>query len=361
MKKLQLVGIANQGAGQKPPAGTEVKIAVDLSRTKWVYAVRWGGQERRRLTTPAELKHLQALVGQYEGCPVHLAYEACGFGYEIAWWAQAHDIGITVIAPSRMERAPGLQVKTDRLDVGKMARKLEVGELKGIYIPSRTGHVERQVARSYGQALKERKRAQTRIRSIMQEHGRLGPLPRAGWKAYSQWLEAQVLDEDLQLCVRAMLAIRTMADIQTNGLQARLLGMARSDRYRKLVHAFCVQPGIGPHSAIRFILDIGDVHRFPTTGSIAHYLGLTPSEYSSGEMVQRGPILKCGPGTLRACMVQCAWAAVRRGGDPKLREVYERLLARAGKKRAIIAVTRRLVLRCRARWLELEKEAATAA
>jgi transposase len=361
MKKLQLVGIGNQAADRKPPAGTEVNIALDLSRTKWVYAVRWGGQERRRLTTPPGLQHLQALVGQYQGCPVHLAYEACGFGYEIAWWAQEHTIGITVIAPSRMERAPGLQVKTDRLDVGKMARKLEVGELQAIYIPARTGHVERQVARSAAEALKERKRAQTRIRSTMQEHGRLGPVPRAGWKAYSQWLEAQGLDEDLGRCVRAMLAIRTMADIQTHGLEARLLGMARSERYRKLVDALCAQPGIGPHSAIRFILEIGDVHRFPRADSIAHYLGLTPSEYSSGEMVQRGPILKCGPGTLRACMVQCAWTAVRRGGDAKLRAVYERLLPRAGKKRAIVAVTRRLVLRCRARWLELEEEATTAA
>ena len=143
MTKLQVVDTARQAAVQQPPAGTEVKIALDLSRTKWVYAVRWGGQERRRLTTPAELTHLQALVGQYAGCPVHVAYEACGFGYEIAWWAQAHHLGITVIAPSRMERAPGLQVKTDRLDVGKMARKLEVGELKGIYIPARPGPAER--------------------------------------------------------------------------------------------------------------------------------------------------------------------------------------------------------------------------
>lgn len=360
MTKLQVVDTARQAAVQPPPAGTEVTIALDLSRTKWVYAVRWGGQERRRLTTPAELTHLQALVGQYAGCRVHVAYEACGFGYAIAWWAQAHDLGITVIAPSRMERAPGLQVKTDRLDVGKMARKLEVGELKGIYIPSRPGHVERQVARSYGQALKERKRAQTRIRSILQEHGHLGPLPRAGWTAYRQWLDAQGLDADLQRCVSAMLALRTTADLHVNGLAARLLEMAHSERYRPLVHALCRQPGIGPHSAIRFLLEIGNVHRFPSAGSIAHYLGVTPSEYSSGELVQRGPILKCGPGTLRACLVQCAWAAVRRGGDPQLRAVYERLLARTGKKRAIIAVTRRLALRCRARWLE-EEVAATAA
>lgn len=73
-------------------------------------------------------------------------------------------------------------MKTDRIDVGKMARKLDQGELKGIYVPSRAEHEKRQVARTYDQALKERKRAQQRIRSLMQEHGRLGPLPQAGWR-----------------------------------------------------------------------------------------------------------------------------------------------------------------------------------
>ncbi|HSP96613.1 MAG TPA: hypothetical protein VL049_05140 [Candidatus Dormibacteraeota bacterium] len=78
---------------------------------KWVYCVRWDGQEHRRLTTPGDLQHVEALVTQYRGCQVlHLAFEACGFGYEIAWWAQEPQIGVTVIAPSWMERAPGLQV-----------------------------------------------------------------------------------------------------------------------------------------------------------------------------------------------------------------------------------------------------------
>jgi hypothetical protein len=96
------------------------------------------------------LKPVEAVVTQYAGGSVHLAFEACGFGYEIAWWAAEHQIDVTVIAPSRMERAPGRQVKTDRLDVGTMARKLEQGALKGIYVPSRTDHERRQLVRTPG-------------------------------------------------------------------------------------------------------------------------------------------------------------------------------------------------------------------
>jgi hypothetical protein len=73
------------------------------------------------------------------------------------------------------------------------------------------------------------------------------------------------------------------------------------------------------------------------------------------------PILKCGPGSLRAALLQCGWASVRKGGDATLRAVYDRLALRTGKKRAIIAVTRRLVVRLRARWLEVVEEGRAAA
>lgn len=359
MGRIQLVDRDRQ-PGKRPAAGTEVCIAADISSTKWVYAVRWEGEERYRLSTPAGLNHLEALLGRFEGCPIRFAYEACGFGYEAAWLLQARGIEVTVIAPSRMERAPGLQVKTDRNDAGKMARKLERRELKGIYVPSRTVHERRQLVRSYGQALKERKRQQVRIRSVMQEHGRMGPPPAAGWKAYVQWLEGQQVPESVALSIDALRKMRAVADNQTKVLRERLLALARHDEYRHIVQALRTHDGVGELSAIRLILELGDVSRFRTAESIGHYLGLTPSEYSTGLTVERGGILKCGPGSLRAAMLQCGWASVRPGRE--LHATFERLAPRTGKKRAIVAVTRRLVTRLRARWLEaLESQAAGAA
>lgn len=346
--RLRLEEAGKQAAVRTPAPGTEVTIAIDLSCTKWVYCVRWEGQEQRRLTTPGDLKHVAALVAQYPDCSVHLVFEACGFGHEIAWWAAAHQMGVTVIAPSRLERTPGRQVKTDRLEVGSMARKQEQGALKGIYVPSRADHERRQVVRPYGQALQERKRAQSRVRSLLQEHGRVGPTPSAGWTAYRQWLETPPLAAEVQLGVDALLALRTMAETQAVLLKTRLLHLAASEPYRPIVAALCTHPGVGPLSAIRFVPEIGDIHRFARADSIAHDLGVTPSEYRSGDSVQRGPILKCGPGALRAAMLQCAWASVRRGGEPVLQEMFERLAPRAGRKRAIVAVTRRLVGRLRA-------------
>jgi transposase len=355
MGKIRLVEVVGQPGPpppRRPDPGSAVWMAIDISRTKLVYCVRWDGAEQRRLSTPMGLEHVRALVEQYRECCLHVAYEACGFGYEIAWWLQDQGVPTTVIAPSRMERAPGLSVKTDRLDAGKMARKLEKGELKAIYVPARTIHEQRALGRTYAQCVKERKRAQVRIRALMQEHAHLGPLPAQGWKAYSEWLEGQQLAQPLELSVHAHLQLRRLADQQARCMRSQLEVVAASEPYAKVVQALREQSGVGTLSAIRLVLELGNIDRFRTTGSLPHYLGLTPSEYSSGvDTNYRGHIMKCGPGTLRAVLLQCAWAAVRRGIDQDLVQVFDRLAPRIGRKRAIVAVARRLAIKLRRLWL----------
>jgi len=353
IQTVEAVGQQGTNAPRRPEPGSDVWMAIDISRTKLVYCVRWGGAEQRQLSTPMGLEHARALVEQYRECRLHVAYEACGFGYEIAWWLQEQGVATTVIAPSRMERAPGLSVKTDRLETAKMARKLEKGELKAIYVPSRTIHEHRAFARTYAQCVKERKRAQVRIRSLLQEHGQLGPLPVQGWKAYSEWLLSQNLVQPLEVSVQAHLQLRALADQQARRMRAQLEGLSASEAYTKVVRALREQSGVGSLSAIRLVLELGDIDRFMTTGSLPHYLGLTPSQYTSGNTDHRGHIMKCGPGMLRATVLQCAWAAVRRGTDTELVEVFERLSPRIGRKRAIVAVARRLVIKLRRRWLEV--------
>jgi transposase len=339
----------------RPLPGSEVVLAIDLSRSKHVYCVRWDGSERR-LSTPGGVDQAKAVIGQYRDCRLRVAYEACGFGYELAWWLESEGIATTVIAPSRVERAPGLGVKTDRLDVGKMARKLEEGQLRGIYIPARELHEQRQIGRTYAQCLKERKRAQIRVRSLMQEQGLLGPVPAAGWSAYSEWLAGQKLAKPVERCVESLQRLRQAADEETQRLRAALQRLAQRPEHAGLVAALTGQPGVGTFSAIRLILELGDIRRFPRPESLPRYLGLTPSEYSSGELVHRGHILKCGPGALRGLLLQCAWAAVSRAKDPQLRVVFETLAPRIGRKRAIIAVARRLAMALHRRWVAAQEE-----
>jgi len=364
MKKLVLREIGKQAQRPRAPeAGEVVIIGVDLSRSKWVYVCRWGGQEQRRFGSAGELKHLQAVVREYQhrGCEVHVVYEACGFGYQIAWWVEAHNAQVIVVAPSCVEKAPGAQVKTDGLDAGSLALKYERGMLKGIYIPTREHHEYRQLSRTYGQALKDRSRQQVRIRMLLQEHGYTPPPAGSGWGALERWLSAQSWAPPVGICVTELRELRASASRSARRLATEVRAVGRLPPYGELGKALAEQSGVGRFTAIRFMLEVGDIHRFATADSLPNYLGLTPKEYSSGDLVHRGRIRKCGPGSLRAWLVQCAWAAIRAGTDVALVECFRRLEPRVGRKRAIVAVARKLALRLRARWLAFEKEVPQAA
>jgi transposase len=365
MKKLLLKEVGKQPHPQRraPDAGEVVIIGVDLSRSKWVYACRWGGQEQRRFGSPGELKHLQALVREYHqrGCEVHVVYEACGFGYQIAWWLEANHTQVIVVAPSCVEKAPGAQVKTAGVDASSLAVKYERGMLKGIYIPTREQHEYRQLSRTYGQALQDRRRQQVRLRMLLQEHGYPPPAAGSAWSAFERWVIAQTWPAPLGICVTELMGWRASASSSARRLANEVRAVGRLPVYAPLSKVLAGQSGVGRFTAIRFILEICDIHRFATADSLPNYLGLTPQEYSSGETTHRGRIRKCGPGSVRAWLVQCAWVAVRTGKDRALVECFTRLEPRAGRKRAIVAVARKLALRLRARWLAFEEEVKQAA
>ena len=356
---LKLVSCTESGQDAVEP-DLVVSIGIDLGRSKWAFALSWGGEVRRRLATPGSLHHLDSLLEHYRRCRVQVAYEACGFGYEIAWHLQRRGIAVTVVAPVTIERARGARVKNDKIDAAELARKLEKGDLKGIYIPTRREHEDRQLSRTYVKALKARQRAQVQIRALLQEQGRIGPAPASGWTAYAGWLRLQKeMPASVAASIEELGKLREAAADSAQRLKAAILDLAKRSEYATVAHALRRQPGVGPFTAIRLVLEIGTIERFRTAGSFTHYLGLTPSEYSSSDTTRRGHILKCGPGTIRSWLLECAWRAIRpQGGDEELQQCFARLAPRIGRKRAIIAVARRLALRLRARWIEALRTAA---
>ena len=98
-------------------------------------------------------------------------------------------------------------------------------------------------------------------------------------------------------------------------------------------------------SAMEVLTELQDVSRFSTADQIAAYLGLTPSQYSSGQKVRMGRITHTGNHRLRTRMVECSWILIKK--DPGLQKVYEVIKKRRGGKRAIVAVSRKLIIRIR--------------
>ena len=129
-------------------------------------------------------------------------------------------------------------------------------------------------------------------------------------------------------------------------LLLQLRKLARSDRYKGSVELLKSAPGIGVLTAIRLALEWGDVSRFQRKEEFASFLGLVPSEYSSGDQEHRGHITKQGNRSVRRWLVESSWVAIRH--DPVLLEKFRRVLRSCGsKKKAIVAVARKLALRLR--------------
>jgi len=129
-------------------------------------------------------------------------------------------------------------------------------------------------------------------------------------------------------------------------LLIQLRKLARSDRYKGSVGLLMSAPGIGILTAIRLVLEWGDVNRFKRKEEFAGFLGLVPSDYSSGDQEHRGHITKQGNRSVRRWLVETAWVAIRH--DPALLEKFRRVLRNCGsKKKAIVAVARKLALRLR--------------
>ena len=119
----------------------------------------------------------------------------------------------------------------------------------------------------------------------------------------------------------------------------------RSEKYGGRVALLCSIPGIGVLSAMELLVELQEVKRFRRADQLAAYLGLTPSQYSSGERVRMGRITHAGNHRLRTVLVECSWILISR--DRELRKKYEAIKHRRGAKRAIIAIARKLVIRIR--------------
>lgn len=360
MEKYVLKSSAKDQSPPKP--GEVVYIGIDQGLSKWVYAIRWGGALRQTFAAPSELGHLQALVKRYTGHEVRIVHEACGFGYAISRWAQDYKeqvVRVTVVPPSTIEQRPGRRVKTDRIDARKLALKLEQGDLKSVWVPSLEQELARQIGRTQQQVAKERRRAQTQVRSMLKAHGYKAPAEAKSWSGYQRWLKQLGLPEALQLCIAQLLAVRTQAANCEQKLLRQLQQMSESEPYADVVKAWTELSGVGWLSAIRMRLELGDVRRFPRRGSLPHYLGLTPSEYSTGDDVNRGPVLRCGPARVRCHLIENSWIAIRR--DQELRSRFNRIAGAnptsQQKKSAIVAVAHRRAMQLRALWKQVESAA----
>jgi len=250
--------------------------------------------------------------------PVRSCYEASGAGFVLHRVLADDGFHCEVIAPSLIPKKPGDRRKTDRLDAVNLAHLYRGGHLTPVHVPSSEQVELRQLLRLRGRYQQQAKSTKLRITSVLRSHGYRFTGTRSLWtKQHRRWLEQtrRELTGPLHIVIAAELEHHEYLEMQRTSFDAEIARVAQSPAYRRSVEALCCFRGIQTLTAMTILCEVGDIRRFDSPRRLAAYLGLVPSERSSGDIQRRGPITKAGNSHARRLLVEAAWA-VFRAKDP---------------------------------------------
>jgi len=240
---------------------------------------------------------------------LRFVYEAGPCGFDIHRYLTAQGEECAVVNPSSMPKRSGDRIKTDRRDGDALARLHRAGELTAIYIPTPEDEALRDLVRAREDAVGVSTQAKQRLKAFLLRHGRRYT-GRAGWTiAYRRWLA------DLSFPFAAQhIALQEYRDTidETERRVERLTDQLRALtpiwRWAAVVDALQALRGVSFITAVGLVAEIGDIRRFEHPRHLMAYLGLVPSEYSSGPRVRRGGITKAGNPHARRLLAEAAWA-----------------------------------------------------
>ena len=331
----------------------KVFVGLEDSKKTWKLCARSGGMVVHETSMPARYEVLRNYFNnKFPECQIQVMYEAGFRGFELHDQLEADGWECIVTPPHTVTEEKCQRKKNDRTDCRRLAKNLENRDYHSCFVPDKELREDRQVSRTYGQVQADIRRVRNRIRRMLEFHGLDNGLPAGRW---SQAMYARVrrqlaeteMSDSLRFSFEVMFReLENLCQLKKDFLP-QLRRLAKSDRYKEGVELLKSAPGIGMLTAIRLVLEWGDVSRFRRKEEFASFLGLVPSDYSSGEQERQGHITKQGNRGPRSWLIESSWVAIR--FDPVLLEKFRRVLRNCGsKKKAIVAVARKLAMRLRA-------------
>lgn len=328
--------------------GKEIFIGLEDSKRTWKICVRSEGEIIDQVSMPAKYEVLiKYLMRAYPECKIKVMYEAGFHGFWLHDLLESEGIECIVTPPNLLVMEKQNKVKTDKRDARRIAKNLENVDYVSCYVPDQELREDRQISRVLNQIQKKVISTKNQIRRFLEFHGLDREMRAGAWSNIDyEKLRELKLSDSLLICLTSYLDTLSYLQKQQLKLTKELKKLSQKERYQKTYNLFTGVYGIGFLTAIRFVLEWGDMRRFKSRSRFSSYLGFTPSEYSSGDTVHKGRITKQGNRYVRRWLVECAWLAKRR--DPVLHMKYKRVLKSCGcKKKAIVATARKLALRLR--------------
>jgi transposase len=306
-------GRASRHRGRAMKRHGEAFVGIDTAKARIAVAVAEAGRdgEVRYLgefdNTPDGVARLiRKLADRYE--KLHVCYEAGPTGYGLYRQVLAMGHACTVAAPSLIPRRPGDRVKTNRRDAQCLARLLRAGELTAVWVPDETHEAVRDLVRTRAMAVEDYRRKRQHVSAFLLRYGRAYSR-KASWKGHHlRWLDTQNFAHPAQrLAFQEMLnAVRAAAE-RIGRLDAALIEVVPSWTMAPVVSAFQAMRGVQFVTAVTVVAEAGDLRRFDHPRQLMAFLGLVPSERSTGDTRRQGGITKTGNRSARRALVEAAW------------------------------------------------------
>jgi transposase len=306
---------------------TKIHVGLDVHKDSISVAAAEPGRAPARLIGKVthdvnKLLKVLAKIGTAE--QLHLVYEAGPTGFGLQRALKGRGYVCEIIAPSQMPRRPGDRVKTDGRDSIQLAECSRAGQLSAIWIPDPGDEAIRDLSRAREDAVNSRMQARHQLKGFLLRHD-VRYTGKTSWcGAYYRWLAtlnfgAGAAQTAFTEYWQAVKSADDRVDRLTKALQSSITGW----RFEPVVGALQALRGVAAITAIGLVAEIGDLSRFAHPRKLMGYLGLVPSEHSSGQRTSRGSITKTGNAHARRLLTEAAWNyrfKARIGKEAQLRQ-----------------------------------------
>lgn len=331
-----------------------IYVGLDVHQNSIVAAWKARDGKLRHLVVSADEPGLKKLRLAIEAEEVWAAYEASSCGWEVHDQLTQAGWKVSVLAPTHIARSVrGRKRKTDKEDATLILDVLmshgELGtKLPAVWVPNQRVRDDREVVRRRLTVAEKLGQVKAEIRSLLRMHPVKGAeAVKDTWSGkHRAWLKGLVGEKSpyagsVKHALASQLRELEFLIEEVGKMQKEVETLAQEEAYRRPVEKMTEVQGVGTVTAMTYLLELGDVHRFQNRRQIGSYLGLVPTSHESGENQDRkGRISRMGPARIRKVLNQAVWSRVSH--DEAFRQKYRPLANRTGAKKAIVAMMRKL-------------------